>query len=170
MTTPAKNKNETFRTLRVLFTDPQRLELGIQLAEARNETTQIESDFQRVKDEFKSKLSAVDARVTDLSNKVSSGYEMKEVKCAWVMDYPKPGKKTLVRLDLNNLGAVLPAADLVGMKDHVVETADMTEAEKTPELNLGLDNPVLPAGAGISHDGTVKVASDGPAEPAEGKK
>lgn len=155
MTSPATNKNECFRTLRVTFTPAERLELGIQLAEARNETTQIEADLQRVKDEFKSKLSVVDARVTDLSNKVSSGYHMTQVKCMVLFDHPKPGKKSVARLDVP-FGVV-----------EIVETHDMTEAEKTPELDL--DNPVLPSGAGISHDGTVKVEADGAAEPGEGR-
>jgi hypothetical protein len=161
-----KNKNETSRILRVSFTDAQILELGRNLAEAHNENAQIESDFQRIKDEFKSKLSAVDALKVDLANKVSSGYEMKSVLCLWLMDSPTPGKKTLVRIDQEWSNP--PSSKSV--KDNTVEVADMTEAEKTPELALGLDNPVLPAGAGISHDGTVKVPSDGPAEPAEGKK
>lgn len=159
MTQSAKNKNETFRMLRVLFTDAERLELGKQLAEAHNETAQIESDFQRIKDEFKSKLSAVSTKITDLANKVSSGYEIKNVLCLVVMDTPKPGKKQVVRMD----------GPTDGVRE-VVETHDMTEHEKTPELSLGLDNPVLPAGAGISHDGTVKVEADGAAEPGEGKK
>jgi hypothetical protein len=150
MTSPATNKNECFRTLRVLFTDSERLELGKQLAEAHNETSSIESDFQRIKDEFKSKLSAVSAKIVDLSNKVSTGYEMKPVKCLVVMDTPKPGKKQVVRLDGPTDGV-----------SEVVETHDMTEAEKTPELALNLDNPVLPAGTGVEKDGTVTVTSDG---------
>lgn len=155
-----KNKNETTRILRVSFTDAQILELGRNLAETHNENTQIETDFQRIKDEFKSKLSAVEARKIDLANKVSSGYEMKPVRCVWTMDHPKPGKKTLYRFDIPDDQKPI----------EVIETADMTDAEKTPELALGLDNPVLPAGTGISHDGNVKLESDGPAEPGEGKK
>jgi hypothetical protein len=166
MTAIAKDKNQTFRTLRVLFTDAERLELGKQLAEAHNETAQIESDFQRIKDEFKSKLSAVSAKITDLANKVSSGYEMRQVLCLVVFDTPKPGKKQVVRLD----------GPTEGVRE-VVETHDMTEAEKTPELALNLSgdaaadlpNTVLPAGTGIATDGTVKVEADGPAQPGDGK-
>jgi hypothetical protein len=44
----------------------------------------------------------------------------------------------------------------------------MTEAEKTPELPFG--TPALPTGTSIGGDGNVKVASDGLAEPGEGKK
>jgi ferritin-like metal-binding protein YciE len=89
----ATKKNETTRILRVSFTDAEILELGRNLAEAHNENNQIESDFQRIKDEFKSKLSAVAAKIVDLANKVSSGYEMKPIVCAWHMNMPLPGKK-----------------------------------------------------------------------------
>lgn len=155
----AKNKHETFRVLRVAIPDDQRLELGKQLAQAHNETATIEGDLQRVKDEFKSKLSAVSARITDLSNKVSTGYEVKDVLCLWTMDSPKPGKKALARMDGPD-----------DLPREIIEIVDMTEAEKTPELALNLDNPVLPSGVSIAGDGSVKVASDGPAEPGEGKK
>ena len=45
----------------------------------------------------------------------------------------------------------------------------MTETEKTPELALSLDNPVLPPTTGIEKDGTVTVPSDGPATAGEKK-
>ena len=95
----AKNKNESIRILRVAFTDAQILELGRNLAEEHNVMSQTNSDFDRVKSEFKSKLSASEAKIVDLSNKVSTGYTMKDVKCIWVMDAPNPGKKQLIRMD-----------------------------------------------------------------------
>ena len=157
-------KHETIRILRVAFTDAQILEHGRNLAEEHNKMGQTNSDFDRVKSEFKSKLSASEARIVDLSNKVSTGYEMRDVRCLWAFDDPKAGKKTLRRLDTVD-----------GLPGETVEVCDMTEAEKTPELALNLDgtpalaNPVLPAGAGVDKDGTVKVPADGPATAGEQK-
>ena len=155
----AKNKNESIRILRVAFTDAQILELGRNLAEEHNVMSQTNSDFDRVKSEFKSKLSASEAKIVDLSNKVSTGYTMKDVKCLWTLDDPKPGKKTLRRMDAGD--------DRIA--GETVEVADMTEAEKTPELALNLENPVLPAGTGVEKDGSVTVPADGPPTAGEQK-
>ena len=161
----AKNKNETIRILRVAFTDAQILELGRNLAEEHNVMSQTNSDFDRVKSEFKSKLSASEAKIVDLSNKVSTGYTMKDVKCLWILDIPKPGQKTLVRID--NEWSNPPSDESV--KANTVEVCDMTEAEKTPELALNLENPVLPAGTGVEKDGSVTVPADGPPTAGEQK-
>lgn len=136
-------KNETERILRVNYTDPERLELGKQLAEVHNNLSQTNSDFDRVKAEFKSKISAHEAQIIDLSNKVSTGYRMVPVKCLWEMDKPKRGMKRLLRLDIEEA------------KDAVVEVTDMTDADKQADLPLAEDSK-----AGIAGDGTVKVGSD----------
>lgn len=137
-------KNEVVRILRVNFTDAERLELGKQLAEVHNNTAQVNSDFDRVKAEFKSKLTALEAQSVDLAAKVSTGYSMKDVKCVWEMDQPKAGKKTLSRLDTP--------------KPEVIETTDMTEADKQGELGLSAED----LKAGVEGGGTVTVASDRP--------
>lgn len=157
--TALTQKNQTSRVLRVLFTDAQRLELGKQLAEEHGVVAQTNADFDGIKASFKAKLTASEAKIVDLSNKVSNGYEMKPVPCQWQMDYPRPGVKTLFRLDGPE-----------GAKGEIVEVIAMTEAEKTPELALNLDNPVLAAGTGIATDGSVTLPADGPAQPGDGKK
>ena len=139
---PMKNKNETTRILRVIYTDSERLELGKKLAEAHNDLAQVNADFDRVKADFKAKTTAHEAQIVDLSNKVSSGYRMESVKCCWVLNAPKLGFKVLLRLDTD------PNA--------IVESAEMTEADKQSEL--GIDE--TPALAGIEKDGTVKVEAD----------
>lgn len=113
-------KLETTRTCRVQYTDAERLELGKKLAESHNDLAKINADFDSVKTEFKAKISAEEARIVDLSNKVSSGHRMEPVKCKWRMDQPKVGMKELVRLDTNE----------------VIETLEMTEHDKQAELNL----------------------------------
>lgn len=137
-----KNKLETTRILRVIYTDSERLELGKKLAEAHNDLAQVNADFDRVKADFKAKTTAHEAQIVDLSNKVSSGYRMESVKCRWVFDQPKQGFKELLRLDTT--------------PNEIIEHAEMTEADKQSEL--GIDE--TPALAGIEKDGTVKVEAD----------
>lgn len=153
-----KNKNETTRVLRVNLTDAQKLEFGQQLAQEHQTVAQTNSDFDRVKAEFKSKLTRSEAIIVDLSNKVSTGYEMRVVPCLWEMDYPKPGKKTLFRTD-----------NAEGTPRETVETCDMEEIEKTPELPLPFGTPVLPATTGVAKDGSVTTPADGAATAGEQK-
>lgn len=139
-----KPKNETIRTLRVIYTDAERLELGKKLAEVHNDLSQVNADFDGVKAEFKAKTTAHEAQIVDLSNKVSCGYRMEPVKCLWKFDQPKPGFKELVRLDF-----VPPIT---------IESDEMSEHDKQGEITL-VDMPASEA-IGIAGDGTVKVNAD----------
>lgn len=137
----SNKKHETIRNLRVIYTDTERLELGKQLAEVHQDLAKTNHDFDSVKTDFKARLTAHEAKISDLSNKVSTGFHVIEVKCAWQMDTPAKLKKTLVRLDTNE----------------VVEVEDMSEADKQGDLPLP---DATPAVAGVAKDGTVKVKSD----------
>ena len=78
----ATKKHETTRILRYTYTDPERLELGKALAQVHNELGQTNTDFDRVKAEFKSKISAHEAKIQDLSDTldwvVQKGYATAE--------------------------------------------------------------------------------------------
>lgn len=137
----ATKKHECIRILRVNLTNEQRLEFGKQLAEVHNNLTQINSDFDRVKAEFKSKISAEESKVVDLAGKVSSGYVMQDVKCRWEMDQPKAGWKRLVRLDIE------PHPE--------IEVFEMTDADKQADLPLEEKQS-----ATIGNDGVVHTPGD----------
>ena len=137
----ATKKHETTRILRYTYTDPERLELGKALAQVHNELGQTNTDFDRVKAEFKSKISAHEAKIQDLSNKVSTGYDMRETKCRWNLDEPKKGKKTLVRLDT--------------AKEEIVEVTEMTDADRQVDLPLSEG-----AHTGVDKGGNVQVPAD----------
>lgn len=145
-TNPNK-RNETTRVVRLFYTDAERLELGRKLAEERNAVAQITADNDRVKTEFKSRITAHEASIADLANKVSSGYRMESTKCLWSLDQPAGGKKELRRLDTSE----------------VIETSEMTEADKQSLLPLDAPAPAEPTG--VATDGTATVAADGPAIP-----
>jgi len=93
------NKMECTRMLRCVYTDAERLELGKQLADEHADLRGVNSDFDRCKAEFKSKITSHEAKIEDLSNKVSTGYRMETVNCRWIFDLPNKGVKTLMRQD-----------------------------------------------------------------------
>ncbi len=117
--------------LRVVYTDAERLELGKQLADEHADLRGVNSDFDRVKAEFKSKITSHEANIEDLSNKVSTGYRMMDVPCRWILDLPNPGVKTLLRQDTHE----------------EVEVADMTDADRQVEMELAQEEPASGAKA-----------------------
>jgi hypothetical protein len=144
-------KHETTRMLRVIYSNPERLELGKKLSETFNDLTQINADLDRVKADFKAKVTARESEIVDLSNKVSTGFHITEVKCLWEMDTPKTGVKELIRLDTGE----------------TVEMTDMTNSDKQGELPLSAEvtadgKIVQPATAptGVEKDGSVTVPAD----------
>lgn len=122
MTTPLPEKKKITLTLRCNLTDPEKINAGKELAEATNQLTELENDRKQVADSFKAKITAEDAKVASLSNKVRSGYEFRQVPCLVHFDEPTTGMKRTVRTDTNEQ----------------VSVEAMSEGEK--QRNLGLDD------------------------------
>ncbi len=135
-------KHETTRNLRVIYTDPDRLELGKQLAGAYQDLSQTNTDLDSIKTSFKAKIAAHEANIADLSTKVANGWRIEEVKCVFEMDTPKKLHKTLRRLDTQE----------------IVEVSEMTQADIQGEL--ALEEEKASAVAGVAGDGNVKVDAD----------
>jgi hypothetical protein len=87
------------KNMRYSFTPEERLEVGKLLADAQIELCRVGEDKKRVADDFKAKESALDASVKSLSNKMSTGYEFRDIDCTIIYNDPKTGKKSLFRDD-----------------------------------------------------------------------
>lgn len=94
-----KSESVIKRNLRCLLTDEEKLASGKELAEASTQMRQIAEDKQRVVKDFGSRLSACEATISVLSNKIATGYEFRDVDCRIEFNEPKAGRKTVVRLD-----------------------------------------------------------------------
>lgn len=88
-------------SLRCIFTQPELLERSKQLAEANRKVAELENDKSRAMNEYKSRISTTALEVSVLSEKVTTGYEFRDVACRVRYDHPKSGKKTIIRLDTN---------------------------------------------------------------------
>jgi hypothetical protein len=91
-------KNEK-RWLRYDFTAVEVHELSVEMANKIQELQSVEQEKKSVTSSYTSKLNMLKENVGSLSNKVASGYEIKEVECAIEFHIPKQGMKTLVRAD-----------------------------------------------------------------------
>ena len=81
-----------------LSTD-QMVEAGKDLAASQIELRQLDDDFKSVRDEWKSRISAVEARVTQQTGRISRGYDIKDTECTVTFEAPDPNLKTCTRDD-----------------------------------------------------------------------
>ena len=111
---------ETEKMLRYTFSREELLEIGKKLAEANGRKVQIDSDQKRVVSDFKAQAAKADSEIGSLSQNISSGYDLRMVKCVIEYNSPIVGQKTIRRLDTFE----------------VVETLPMDSGEMQEELSI----------------------------------
>lgn len=151
-----KGKTEAIRPpkkwemqLRVQFTDPEINAIAKKLAEANADLIRAEEDKKAVTSQLKAKCEGIAARVGELSGKINSGFEYRNVPVVTNYDEPKKGMKTTVRMDTGE----------------IVECEAMTLAE----MQVDLPFPVTPSRKPeadtirrtVSGDGVVVTEEDG---------
>lgn len=87
------------RTVKYEFTDAEKLELGRDLSLRSQDLRTLEDQKKSVVSDFGSRMTIAREQIGSLSDKVASGYEMRDVTC--LVDYHEPemGKKTMTRTD-----------------------------------------------------------------------
>jgi hypothetical protein len=124
-TKPTVKKSK--RHLRCKFNNEERLVIGTELAESNNSLAALEDDKARVVSDYAARIKAAEAAISIAANKISTGYEFRDVPVTIRMHEPDTGKKTIFRDDTNEMVAV----------------EDMTQEELQPELlEVGADNPI----------------------------
>lgn len=111
-------KYQETRQLPVQLTSEELLEKGQELARANVAALSAENVRKNTNAQLKADVDAKQAQVERLTSIVASREEVRPVPCVWRMSTPKPGKKSLIRLDT----------------DQVVETRDMVGDDMQPEL------------------------------------
>ena len=124
LTEPTVKKSK--RHLRCKFNNEELLNIGKELAENNNALAALENDKASVVSDFAARIKAAEAHVSIAANKISSGYEFRDVPVTITMPAPAPGKKLIVRDDTGEQVAV----------------EDMTQEELQPELIE--ENLILP--------------------------
>ena len=108
---PIPRTEKTRESCRHPLTTEQMVEAGKDLATSQIELRQLDDDFKNVRDEWKSRISAVEARVTQQTGRISRGYDMKETECTVTFDTPEPNLKTCTRDDTGERVWVKPMTD-----------------------------------------------------------
>lgn len=118
VTADTETKKENLN-LQYKFSPDELRQLGRYLAESQIQLRQLDDDRKCVVDEWKARISAKEAEIVSLSNKVSSGYEYRDISCEITLNEPI-NKKTARRLDTGE----------------VVWVRDLTDSEKQRTLQF----------------------------------
>lgn len=86
-------------SLRCIFTPEELVERAKRLGEANRKKESLEADKKNIVAEYTSRIANQQLDIATLSEKVTNGYEHREVECRVVYDLPKAGMKTIYRND-----------------------------------------------------------------------
>jgi len=79
------------------FTDPEKLDLGGQLAAVTTQINELEDRKKSVTSDFKAQIDGATGRANSLSGKLTAGFEMRQTECRVEFD-AKQGIKTFFNL------------------------------------------------------------------------
>ena len=90
------------RSLKYQFTPDERAELSLQLANKNQNLGSLEDEKKSVNSNYSSRINETKEQINQLSNKVSAGYELRNVNLEVQYHVPKEGEKTLIRTDIDD--------------------------------------------------------------------
>lgn len=108
------------RHVKYIFTDPELLQIGKDLADKSNALQELNGAKKRVTSDFGAKIAAAESEIGILSRNISTGAEYRMVKCSQELNSPVLGKKTIRRNDTFE----------------AIETVDMTQEEMQTTLEF----------------------------------
>ena len=127
MTDPTKHRKEIRKMLEVEYTPAEMSEMGLELARKTAELRTKEDNKKSVTSQLKSEIDNLTAGTNDLSNKINTGSEYRNVKCELEYDYEK-GTKRIIRLDTAVVVYEGPIPDEERQIEMTPVSADATKA------------------------------------------
>jgi hypothetical protein len=106
-------KQRIYREGRYDFTQQEIRELGRDMAREAQAVYDARAEKIATVAQLAAQIKAAEKRVADLAEKINTGYELRPIECIEVMDSPRPGRKSILRIDNQEL----------------LEELQMTEAE-----------------------------------------
>jgi hypothetical protein len=88
-----------YESCRYTFTADELRDLGAKLAQENQDAIELNEMKASVMADFAARLKASAKRIAEYSQKVTSRYEMRDMECVVMLDTPRPGLKTIVRVD-----------------------------------------------------------------------
>ncbi len=114
-------ENLTFqRSVRQTLTIEDKLRIGSELAEAVAKQVAAEEELKAIKADYNNRIARSGATANTCQIALNNGWQMVDVDCSWVMDFPLMGQKSIVRTDTNE----------------IVETEKMTDRDRQKVLDF----------------------------------
>jgi hypothetical protein len=88
-----------YELCRYQFSNDELRVLGVQLAREAQDAIALKEERATVVADYAARLKEASRRVAEFSHKLNCGYEMRDTECIVMMDSPRPGTKTIVRVD-----------------------------------------------------------------------
>src|SRR5215472_8016881 len=90
-----------YEAIRYSFNDNEKRELGEALARENQTVYDLREQKKTITHEFNARIEGAEKRASDLTTKINSGYELREIECLVLLEVPRPGMKRLIRIDTN---------------------------------------------------------------------
>ncbi len=91
--------NNITRSLKYEFSASETHDLSMSLATTVQDLAQVEAEKKATNTGYKGQIDEHKKNISDLSAKISNGYEFRDVECEVIYHKPENGKKTIIRSD-----------------------------------------------------------------------
>jgi hypothetical protein len=117
------------------FTEEERSKNGLKLAELTQQKTRTEEEKKAVMSQWSTKVKTIQSEISDLSSRISSGFEMRPTECEVHFDW-KSGKKTYIRVSDKKVIDTQTITD-PERQQKLFEEEKAKNADKAPPLKPG---------------------------------
>lgn len=90
-----------YESVKYVFSQDEIRELGEALAREAQTVMDLKDEKKASVAGFNARIEAANSRVVGLTDRINSGFEMREVECLVLLETPRPGLKRLIRADTN---------------------------------------------------------------------
>ena len=92
-----------YEAIKYSFTEGEIRELGESLAHETQLLLDLKGKKAAVDAELNASMKSAGQRIAELSEKITAGFELREVECLVMLETPRPGLKRIIRIDTNEV-------------------------------------------------------------------
>ncbi len=86
-------------TMKYQFSQDEMVKIAQEQARHHNDKGRLENELDQIKQDYKAKLTLVESQISGCTLRITSGYEMRQVKCVVLKFRPDEKSKLIVRTD-----------------------------------------------------------------------
>lgn len=90
-----------YESVKYIFSHSEIHDLGEALAREAQTVFDLKERKASINADLVAQIKSANGRVSELTNRINNGYELREVECLAMMETPRPGMKRIIRIDTN---------------------------------------------------------------------